>query len=296
MESKGGYFWHRTFICALFIAGNALITLPSKDGINASFLDWFCATVVGITLAVLFSLVIKKAKDNKSLQLLSLVFLPFLFYCFLDCCRDYVIFTDSTKMPNTSAAIIAVIFTVLSIYCGTKKRDTLLRLSVILFLVAALILLFLTLLSLPLVTYKEVRYDLSFDGIYKLLLKAFIPNLAVVYFINYCNRDTFATSLGTTLGAVVLLLILTLNTFVLGNVTNIIKYPLASLGGTISIGKGFSRYEGFIYLLIMITCFIKSSVSVFLIKKLSKNLHQNFYKIVLFLLPVLAVFFSLMSL
>ena len=289
MDTRGGYTVHRVFTCALFILGNTVIFLPKSMGI----LDLIIAFIIGFFLALAFNLILKKLDLKKCSKALSVLVLPFLLFFFLNCCRDYVIFTDSTKMPNTSAAIIAVFFTVLSIYGGICHREALLRLSIIIFIASAFILTLLILFSVPLIKPSPLDLTVNYKSIISLLISAFIPSLAVTYFIKGEHKRHSALLSGVILGSLLLVFIFLLCRFVLGGVTDVIGFPLATVGGTVSIGKGFLRFEGFVYLFTMLTSFIKAAVIFFLIKKASLNIHKNFYKAMLFILPLLAAFVSI---
>lgn len=288
MDTRGGYAIHRIFICALFLLGNVIIFIPK----NISFGDLLVAFLVGFFLAFLFNFIFKKAPLKKYPKLAAVISLPFLSYFFLATCRDYVVFTDSTKMPNTSAAIIAVLFAVLSILGGICKKESLFRLSIVLFIVSVIILLFLTLFSLPMIKITGLDLNLNKDGILDLLIGLVLPAISVVYFIKSGYKRNSTLFFGFVLGGVILVVCFLLCAFTLGSAISQIRYPLATVGGVISMGKGYLRFEGFIYLLTMLTCFIKSSVIFFLIKKASLILNRRFYKIMLAVLPFFAALIS----
>lgn len=289
MDTRGGFTLHRTFILTLFILGNTIITFGMGTGVS----ELLVATVFSLVLGLLFNLVLKKITPSKLWRIVAIVLLPLLIYFFLDCCRDYVIFTDTTKMPNTSAAIIAVLFTVLSIYCGSKKREDILRLSIIIFIVIAIILLLLILFSLPLIKTTNIDWTINTNDIFNLFIKAFLPSLVAVYFIKSGQKSRSVIFFGLSVGAFFLLICLLLSHLVLANAQSIVRYSLATVGGTISIGKGFFRFEGFVYLFTMLTCFIKSSVIFYVIKKITLSLGKKFYIALLLILPILAALFSI---
>ncbi len=291
MDTRGSYTAHRIFICALFILGQVVILLPK----SISLTDILIASAVGLILALAFNLILRKVHFRKHKKITAIIVLPFLVYFFLTCCRDYVVFTDSTKMPNTSAAIIAVFFAVLSIFGGKLHRESLLRLSIVVFIISILILFLLVLFSLPLIKSYRLQFSVNPENILNLLISTFLPSLAAVFFIKGAHKPHSTLLLGMLLGIVILLLLATLCSLVLGEATNLVSYPLATVGGNISIGKGFLRFEGFVYLLIMLTSFIKSAVLVFLIKKAGLILNRKFYKTMLFILPILSAVISVAS-
>lgn len=291
MDTRGSYTAHRIFICALFILGQVIILLPK----NISLADVLIASAIGVLLALAFNFILRKVHFKKHKKITAIIVLPFLIFFFLTCCRDYVVFTDSTKMPNTSAAIIAVFFTVLSIFGGKLHRESLLRLSIVVFIVSILILFLLGLFSLPLIKSYHLPFSVNPESILSLSVSTFLPSLAAVFFIKGAHKPHSALLSGMLLGIVILLLLATLCSLVLGEATDLVSYPLATVGGNISIGKDFLRFEGFVYLLTMLSSFIKSSVLVFLIKKASLILNRKFYKAMLFILPILAAIISVAS-
>lgn len=288
MDTRGSYTIHRIFICALFILGQAVIFLPK----GISLADLLISCVIGLLLAMVFNFILTKFHFKKQQKVAAIIVLPFLIFFFLTCCRDYVVFTDSTKMPNTSAAVIAVFFAVLSILGGRLHRESLLRLSIVIFIVAILILFLLVLFSLPLIKQYNLHFGVNYKSILSLLISTFLPSLAVVSFIKGKHNPHSTVFFGMLSGIGLLLLCAFLCSLVLGSVTSLVSYPLATVGGNISIGKGFLRFEGFVYILTMLTSFIKSAVLVFLIKKASLILSRKFYKAMLFILPILAAIIS----
>lgn len=264
MQAKDGFFWHRIFICALFIMGNAIITVPLTQNGVFGIIGFIVSSSIGLILALATSLIANKLRGKKINTLIKkimcgfwLVFLSSMLY---DCCRDYVIFTDTTKMPNSSAIVIAVAFLALSIYCGYGRRSVLLRAAVICFLLCCLVLLALVLFSMPRINIENLNINYTQNGIKDLLFKAFLPSVAVYYFASEQTNGVCTTLLGTLIGIALLVITALLCVAVLGNTINLISYPLATVGGIISIGKGFMRFEGFVYLLIILTSFIKASV------------------------------------
>ncbi len=270
MQAKDGFFWHRIFLCALFILGNAIITIPltNENGV-LGVIDFSVAGIIGFILAATISLIAKKLKNKSTNSILKWVLLGiwliFLLSILFDCCRDYVIFTDTTKMPNSSAIVIAVAFLALSFYCGYQRRSVLFRASVICFLLCCLILAVLVILSLPRISVSNIYINYTQNGLTQILLKAFLPSIAAYYFVNIDAKGMCASLLGTLFGSIILLICGVLCIMVLGKTLNLIDYPLAMVGGIVSIGKGFMRFEGFVYLIIMLTSFIKASVIIHLI-------------------------------
>lgn len=264
MQAKDGFFWHRIFICALFIMGNAIITVPLTQNGVFGIIGFIISSSIGLMLALATSLIANKLRGKKINNLIKKIicgfWLVFLLSMLYDCCRDYVVFTDTTKMPNSSSIVIAFAFLALSIYCGYGRRSVLLRAAVICFLLCCLVLVALVLFSLPRINIENLNINYTQNGIKDLLFKAFLPSIAVYYFASEQTNGICTTLFGTLIGIALLVIPALLCVAVLGNTINLISYPLATVGGIISIGKGFMRFEGFIYLLVILTSFIKASV------------------------------------
>ena len=257
------YFPHRVFLCALFLVGNAVIYFPkTADGVCGIY-GFLIASALGIVFAGAISFILKKAetliKGESIKKTVSVMLVLIFLMLFSVTSAEYVVFTDSTKMPNTSTALIAEVFAVLSIYCGYCSKSTLFRLSVICFLICAFIILMLLLLLLPQSQPVRLLNRLNFKGILSLMLSAFLPTFAAYFFIE-SEKGCGAAITGTALGSFILFICYFICTAVLGVAVSEVPYPLAAVSGITSFGGGFSRYEGFIYLMLLLTCFIKCSV------------------------------------
>ena len=101
---KGNRRVEGIFLVALFILGNTILSFPS----GADATSGIYALVVSLLPAVLvFGIYGKLLRDNtallegKSGKWLSVLLLIISFYGIVMCCRDYGLFIDTMRLPNT---------------------------------------------------------------------------------------------------------------------------------------------------------------------------------------------------
>ncbi len=296
---KGNRRVEGIFLVALFILGNTILSFPS----GADATSGIYALVVSLLPAVLvFGIYGKLLRDNtallegKSGKWLSVLLLIISFYGIVMCCRDYGLFIDTMRLPNTSLFVIAGVFVGLGFLLGGSQNKVLYLFAVVGFFVTAAVLVILLILSLPNIRAEYLTPALKPDitaafrqgaGIF---VHSFGQCLLLVFFLNKSKAALSRQYIGLGLGAGLLSLSFVTVLGVLGRVTADIRYPYIVATEMVNLGNGYISLEGLGYLVYFLCALIKTALLLKISLKIGSTLGRNFKRLLYILLPLSALF------
>jgi len=277
---------------SLFVVGNAIIVLPAKTADKYTLLGLGIAAITGILLNIIllplaYSLYDKR-KMGGCIQKLckTVIFLIIavaaLFFA-ADTFEDFLYFVNSLILPEIPLTAITLTFAFIIAFFFYKRQEDVLKFSFLCFVFMLLAVLFFFLCmsgnfdvqniiirSLP--DLKELK-----NSILPYLLKATLPGVLLPFYHTAVigKRAGSACVIGTAAGYMVLCLcvipcVLLFSPALAGN----LSYPYASAVSTVTVGKIFTRLDGFSYFLYFSAALSKINICLFTVKFTLKKLSQ----------------------
>lgn len=298
-SSKTTYRKHGIFLIAVFILGNTLLTFPSgtdaKSGIYALGL--------GLIPAFLFFGIYAKLIEGKPLSLLEgkggyAIAIPLLLIALFGivmCCRDYALFIDTMRLPNTSLYVITGIFVALGFLLGLAQKKVIYLFSLLSLVIVSVVLLIMLLFSIPNMKGEYLGYVLKPDipAIFRQSAGIFIHSLGqcvlLIFFLEGGKKSVSQQYLGLGLGTALLGISFFNVLAVLGNITTRLSYPYITVAEMVAFGRGYSRMEGLSYGVYFLCALIKTSVLIKVSVKIAGSIHPKFKNAMYFLLPLVAI-------
>lgn len=300
MNSKSTTFKkHSVCLIAIFILGNTLLTFPSgKDALSGIY-----ALGVAVLLSLPFFGIYGKLAIGKSQEFLSGRFgkalaIPLLLIAFfgtLTCSRDYALFIDTMRLPNTSLIVITGVFVALSFLLGLGTDKVLYLFSLVGLILVAFVLAMIFMLSIPNIKWEYLGYALKpdFPAAFRqgvgIFIHSFGQSLLLIFFLKGNRGRTSHQYSGLGLGALLLGITFFNVLGVVGNTVTQITYPYITVGEMVSVGVGYSRMEGFTYLVYFLCALIKNSLLVSVSLKIGSAFGGRFKKGLYFILPLVAL-------
>ncbi len=274
MINRADYTKHYACLAAIFIIGDAVITLPDAYYGGAVLPGFLIASCFSVAIYFL-SLIICRSLSGSGvfkrlfLTLFLLAAAVYALYNAARCLLDFLSFADKVLLPGGGHFAVAFIFIFTAAVLSVKKNDVILKLSLItapFFVIAVIIFFLLTakdfetenimLNSMP--AFKELR-----DGTMPYIFKTALPAVLLPpYFIllNKTQPRKGAGLWGLISGLVITALILCDSVLLFGaRMSARLPFPLASAVSTVTVGPLFTRMDGIVYCLFFMSALIKTA-------------------------------------
>lgn len=282
MKTKQDYRVHTLFLSALFVLGNAIITFPKNGADNNTFLGFLIAFLISLILTMpicktIDYLLCKRLQNKKIISVFYVIAAVFIIFDAAVCFSDFTDFVTHSILPDASRFLISIAMLGILLWSATRPDSTILKFSLICFVIVAAALLFFFIFSIKNM-HIEYIFLLSLPDFYDVMLQT-LPYLYGV-FLSIITALIYQKMLFGTLkssrgvGAIavsgVMFSIALLNSILLfgSQLSGEYKYPYADAISVISVGDLFTRMDGFAYFVFFATCLIKLTVSVFVISGL----------------------------
>lgn len=293
MKTDKSFYFHRTGLAALFILGNGVITLPVKTADEYSFLAYLISVAAAFIFYFLLKPFINKifTQNTSSSKPKKLIFLVVSLITVLICFwysaitfLDFTEFSNEVLLQNYSR-IIPLLFFVLVLAVFVKCRtEGFLKYTLIAFFVTAIIIILFFLLSTENLSGRnavifsfpklKVLYTQLKPYFFYLIFSVLLVSAYEACFLGSIKNK--ATVLGIFSGFL-LLGICILNSLMLfgPDFAATLSYPYASAVSTVTVGRLFTRLDGFSYFVYFASCITKITVCIkliyFILKKASSR-------------------------
>ncbi len=277
MEKENTVFYKSVLsACALFILGNGVMVLPDKTADEYTFLGLIIASLTGIALTVVLIPVANfccNSAKNIFFKIIKGVIFSFLSVAALFTAADT--FTDFTRfvsihiLPEISQWVITAVFVFTVVFFALKRQEDILKFALICFLFVAV-----TVVFFLLATSSDFRLqNIYIDSLPKFgqmskaakpyFIKAALPSLLLPFYRSFLfgKKRSTACIFGITTGFV-LLGVCVLSSVLLFSpqLAGRLSYPYASAISTVTIGKIFTRLDGFSYFIYFFAAIIKINI------------------------------------
>lgn len=270
---------------ALFVLGNGVIFLPAYSGENL-ILSYLLAFASGLIICYLSTFLAKFSySENKSFKAFKIIIFIFLcvfsIYTAAQCFIDFTDFVSEIMLPSFSKAIINLSFVLIVVFYQFKRQENILKFSLLAFVGATvLILLFLLVLGEEFET-KNISFSFNFKDIFlqskDYFLSVFLPILILPFYQKKVfKKSDFKTNfIGLLIGSALLLCCVLTSALLFGGpLTTRLFYPYASAVSTVSVGKLFTRMDGFSYILYFVSAITKINLCIFVCFSALKEINR----------------------
>lgn len=271
---------------ALFILGNAVIVLPHKNADEYTFLAFLAVSFLSLLLSVLILPVAKKSLNAYANPFIKYIILIPLcigaIFIAADTFYDFTFFISSAVLPQVSSLVIILSFFAVILYFATKRQENILKFSLILLffcLISIVFFFFATIKDFEIrniYIFKIPELKVFFKNIIPYLYKILLPSLILPFYSVFVFKNKKSgTVLGTALGLFLLSLCILTSVLTFSiNLASKLSYPYFSAISTVSIGRIFTRMDGFSYILYFGSSIIKINICIFTILKSFKILRE----------------------
>ena len=274
----------------LFILGDGIIYLPTHSGGNYTLWGFSIALAAGLILyfavSPIYSFVMGEVADNglkrlfKGILLITLAVAPLFFAA--QVFSVFVSFVSEVILPQTPIWLINIVFLLVVVFFALKRQEDSLKFSLICSVFVIIGIIFFSLASIsdyelknitifPLPEFRELIKETKPYFINPLLPSLLLP----FYYRLVFRKNRVSGSLGAILGYLFLGICLLSVVLLFGTeLASKLSNPYASAISTISIGRLYTRLDGFSYFIYFATAITKINVCIFCsyscLKKLNK--------------------------
>ena len=284
METKQNYALHTVALSALFLLGDALIDIPLPSADDKTFLCFLASVVITVILFLISyyisGLVFSLKKHPKTYKASATVVSLFILSAAAVTLARFVKFAKAVILPDVNIFALAALFFTVLLFLIFAKEKTLLKYSLLSFIVAAVIIIFFFILSLSDLTPQNIfifnvpGLNQLFKGTYPYILRIALPVCILPFYLRgvlegkYKKEMLIGVSGGCGLSALVLL-----NSVMLfgAELAGKFDYPYSAAISTISVGYLFSRMDGFSYFLGFACALVRIGVCITTVKSLFKK-------------------------
>lgn len=290
MNKKAEFTPHIIAISALFVLGNGILSLPSQGADGFTFLAFLASLPLGFLVFWLASIVFGKISETKSSSgnfkktvyiILLLAVGVFALFSGADTFRALTEFVSVVMLPETPMFLIVVVFLVVVIYFFLQKEKSILKFALIsgVLTVIAVVFFFVS---------ASDRYDFRNIFIFRLpswgelisQLKPYLNNpvagvVVLPVFLRGVLKDNKLKSGifgvlagGIFLGFGILSSVLLFSPEIAGE----LDFPFSSAVSTVTVGRLFTRLDGFAYFVYFVCGLSKITVCVFSVRWILREL------------------------
>jgi len=297
MNEKITYSKHTAAISAIYILGNAVIKLPGKSTDEFVFLGFLLSAVFLLAAYFIVSPICVffiGAKSGTSIfrKTLSVIFLVatsvFALFIAANTFSEFIYFISKVVLPKSSNFFVVLIFGATAIYFHSRRQENVLKFSLVSFVLVAAIIIFFFFASIWNFNFKNVLifYMPSFKELYHqaqpyiknpLLASLILPVYYVFCFGESRTRDGFCGMLAgeALLGICIVTSVLLFGTSLAGS----LDFPFSSAVSTVTVGRLFTRLDGFSYFIYFACALIRVTVCLFVsitsLKKINLLTERN---------------------
>lgn len=295
MNKKSVFYTHSAAITALFVMGNAVINLPVKNADEYTFFSYLVTSLLSVaTILILTPLanwVFGEEVGNTGRFKKIIIFIfclltaVFALFCAGDAFLNFGKFVGEILIASSEKAVIFLIFFAVSVFFVLRRQEDILKFALLGFWFCLLFVLFFFLGAAE-------NYDMRNIFIFSLpdfktavsqakpyFFNPFLPVLLIPVYQALVFRKIRKTAL--VLGAVsgyVMLGLCILGTLLLfgPELAGRLDYPYASAVSTVTVGRIFTRMDGFSYIIYFVSSLIKVTVCSFIIRSCLEKMNRIF--------------------
>lgn len=285
MSENKLFLRHTVTLSALFVLGDAIIILPVKNADNFTFLAFLLSFflllsvsfLAGLSVPVLVNTTVNSSRLKKGITVCVCVLLSlFALFCAADTFSETVSFISQVILPNTNKFFIILLYGFTATYFALKRQENIFKFSLIAFAVTATVILFFFFALMGkyewhnIFIYKLPAFSEIFSQTKPYIINPVLPIVLLPFYFGFAlkHRNLKAQITGVFMGAALLGLAVLISVLLFtSDLAGRLDYPFSSAISTVSVGRLFTRLDGFSYFVYFICSLLKISVCTFVIYK-----------------------------
>ena len=268
---------HFIALSALFILGDAIITLPKKNADRFTFLGFLISFLISLGLCfIVFAI--------KNIKLLIIPSALLSVYIIGDTFISFFKFISDNLLRYTVRFFIILPFVLIIIFLSHQKQTAVLKFSLICFVFCLVAICFFFFATAKDFTPKNIFiYSLpSFKGLFTqtmpYLTKITLPTVVLSVYARLLGIKRKPVLYGLAIGNILLSICLLNSVLLFGSkFSGRLDFPYASAISTVTFGSLFTRMDGFAYFIYFASCIIKIGVCIYVVKAVQSNLCKQSY-------------------
>lgn len=282
---------HIIALTAIFVLGNGCLYYPKGNANEYGFTAYIISGVLLVLAYLSVSLLWGRVNVNQNSGvwgkiIYSVVILSigiFALFCGAESFLSIINFIGKIVLPKTSKFFISLILGLVVLYFATRPKDSILKFSLITIVLVTAVVLFFFLVPTD-------KYDLRNIFIFRLpklndlirqmkpyLINPLLHSLIVPVFLKFTLGKTATKQgvFGTVLGIVLLGFCILTPVLLFGaKVAGGPEFPFSSAVSTVTVGRLFTRLDGFAYFVFFVSAVVKITVCVNVCSKAVKNIRE----------------------
>ena len=276
-------------LAALFVLGDGIVVLPSESGNRYTILSFLAVAFFGIALYFFLCFVYSKfssyEKNSRVINIAEIFVLPvvavFSLFVSSKTFSVFIWFVSKVVLKNVPLFIITVVFGGAVLYFAFKRQEIVLKFSLMSFVVVLFFITVFFLLSFSDYRLKNLSIEKSFSwedftqSARTFLNPIFSCFLLPFYYRFALKKSCFTAHLGVITGFLLLGVCILSSVLLFGTELSAnLSFPHFSAVSTITVGRLYTRLDGFLYFIYFVTTIIKIRVCTFVCYSSLKRLRK----------------------
>ncbi len=277
--------FHSLCLSALFVLGNAVILLPSENASEFTLIAFLAVALLSVAIYFLVAPLYEKflSKNTKPRCIIWLSLAVFSLWVASDAFKNSVSFISKVVLPETNKVLIVLFYLAVVLFLGFRRQEEVLKFCLLAFLFSLGLVLFFFLASTQNYNADNIMlFSLPDFKAFLLEAKPYFLNpflslvLLPVYFgIVFEKVERKPLAMGIAIGFAALGVCILSSVLIFGaELSGAIDFPFSSAVSTVTIGKLFTRMDGFAYFIYFSSALIKITVCLFITLSSLKKIRQ----------------------
>lgn len=273
--------------CALFILGNAVIVLPAKSADQFTFLGFIitalCSVLLSLLLIPLARKLLKEGTPKIIKAAVMLILSLYALFVAADTFSDFTHFVSTHILKDTNIAFIIFVFGAAVVFFGFKRQEDVLKFALLCFVFTAVAVIFFFAATSSNFDVKNIYiseipdFKTLFSAVRPYFIKAALPAVLLPFYTAFIfpKGEKSACVLGVGMGYIILGFCLLTSILLFSPLlAGRLSYPYASAVSTVTVGKLFTRMDGFSYFIYFSAAAVKINVCIFITISALKGLKR----------------------
>ncbi len=255
---------HITALSAIFILGSGVISLPLKGADEFNFSAFIVSAVLLFVLYPLISFTLNKINCFA----VVLAVMIFALFCGAEGFLEITRFVSEIILPDIPKFFICLIFGVTVIYFSLKQKEGILKFSLVSMVITGAVILFFFIAPMDKYDLRNIfvfrlpelrEITTQIKPYIKLALQSII--LPIYFKLTLGNTKTKQGFMGVLIGSLLLGFCILSPILLFGaQISGELQFPFSSAVSTVTVGRLFTRLDGFAYFIYFVSSLIKITV------------------------------------
>ena len=290
MNKKTVSHRHIIALVTLYVLGNGILIFPLKGSDQFGFTAYLISLLLLMGFYCLFNVMTSKISRSPTVVFSGYTLLISVVSLFIGAkaFEDMVDFVSKTLLQGVPTFFISLIFGVTVVYFALKSSQSIFKFSLVTCVFVVCIILFFFLAPMEkyelrnIYIFRVPNLNSLLPQVKVYLLNPVLHSLSLPLFLNLCFGKTCGkpAAVGVFFGGVLLGLCLLAPILLFGaHIGGEFSFPFSSVAETVTVGRLFTRLDGFLFFVYFITCLVKITVclkvSLVSLKRVKERFRNN---------------------